>query len=434
MRFELPGLTKLRQLTVAGVGLKPPTGDEGTLSSNLQCLTFDAGWDPIGLDTTTRAPEEWWAYLDRSSSASHQLKQLHVVGFHAGEEPSMFTSMDFGFAPNLREFRGYFAASGDHQGQCQCFWEMPRSLSKLIKLEVLHVCTWQDMQLRGWELPWENNVLSLSEPDQPAPGDEVLRCCTNLVSLKWLYTSQESFHAPLPKLTSLAVRLDGSIDRVPDDWLTPEAYPQLRKLWLAVAGNFDWMMLEPLTALTQITCLRLDMGFVYFMRGDTWEDWCGDWSRLPMLGPALPQLQRLELVNYCQRGGDREKNLPLACPDLSMFTQVKQLKLLAGTRFEEVVEEPRLQEWGQGLSKLPQLEDLELTGYHSVCPKMVVGLVKGVTATLTRLAVGVPVKRGVLRQGWEVGEVPVGYGGLEQQLQSIRPGLKFIAFNCLSYS
>ena len=150
--------------------------------------------------------------------------------------------------------------------------------------------------------------------------------------------------------------------------LTASMCPQLQTI-MVESGEFS-ETLQQLAAFTQLTALRLDGGVADAISG------VEGWGNMRVLGHSLHRLRRLELVNYMAgfpaEAEDDEQLGELAVPDLSAFTQIKQLQLvcLMDPR-KDIPKQPSSSDFLQGLSKLTQLEQLQLEGYSTITPAMV---------------------------------------------------------------
>ena len=118
-------------------------------------------------------------------------------------------------------------------------------------------------------------------------------------------------------------------------------------------------------------------------------------------------------------------------PDLSAFTQLKQLQLvcLMHPNDSDVPKQPSSSDFLQGLSKLTQLEQLQLEGYSTVTPGMVCFLVERLPQ-LQLLEVGL-CKHPELEQevmtgrsviSWE--ELHPGFKDVQQLCKLVKPKLQ----------
>ena len=86
--------------------------------------------------------------------------------------------------------------------------------------------------------------------------------------------------------------------------------------------------------------------------------------------------QRLELINPTSDLLLNGRPGPLAVPELSAFTQIKQLQLVClMDPSKQLPEQPSISVFLRGLTKLAQLEQLQLEGYSTVISVMVCALV-----------------------------------------------------------
>jgi len=135
------------------------------------------------------------------------------------------------------------------------------------------------------------------------------------------------------------------------------------------ANGFPDSVIRSVSRLTQLTWLQLSAALPQmFGEGETWDD-------LGVL--ALPHLHRLELINATSESLLDRKPVALVMPDLSAFTQIRQLQLVCLVEpSEQLPEQPSSTDFLQGLSKLTQLEQLQLEGYSTVTPVLVSFLVE----------------------------------------------------------
>jgi hypothetical protein len=173
---------------------------------------------------------------------------------------------------------------------------------------------------------------------------------------------------------------------------------------------------------TQLTHLRLDTAYI----SATGQAVPMAWSGLDPIGRALPKLQRLELANPYEMTASAPY-FRVVMPELSAFTQIKQLQLVVGMNAEQPCpEQPSSLELLQGLSQLTQLEHLELLGYSTLTPALVSMLV----AHLPKLKV-LEVGRCKHPQLAIEGEAAKGAGEFEDVLkmcQCVKPQLLTVNF------
>ena len=164
--------------------------------------------------------------------------------------------------------------------------------------------------------------------------------------------------------------------------MTAASCPQLKRLRLDANGFLDGTI-QFVAKLTQLTWLQLSAALPQmYGDGDTWDD-------LGVLGKSLPHLHRLELINPTSESLLDRAPVGLAVPELSAFTQIKQLQLVCLVDpSEQLPEQPSSNDFLQGLSKLTQLEQLQLEGYSTVTPVMVSFLVAQSLPQLQLLEVG----------------------------------------------
>ena len=150
------------------------------------------------------------------------------------------------------------------------------------------------------------------------------------------------------------------------------------------------------------------------------------------LGHRLHELRRLELVNYVRGfpAEDEERLQNLAVPDLSAFSQIKQLQLVCSMDpHTGVPGQPSSSDFLQGLSKLTQLEQLQLEGYSTFTPGMVCCLAQSMPQ-LQLLEVGLckhpDLGKEVIREkdviSWE--ELHPGFGDVQQLCKLVKAKLQ----------
>ena len=389
------------------------------LPGSLTSLTFEGTAPPeSGLDNAM--VRSWWPHLQSATS----LQKLQLIKFDTcnnlfqggwGEggleglaDAQWEDPLDFAVvAPHLREFHCTLTSE---QGLC---FPLPPSLSLLTNLEVLRVETHKPRE------HWQRHVVDCFAPPS-CKG--LLESCVKLRELGclggmvvadfnhvagWQDELQPDFTAELiaakvkcNQLTKLHVaELAG--DGIPA-WVCPAICPQLQHLVVEMSEG-RWPYREELSALTSLTCLSLDAG------RNPQQPATDSGLGLVELGRSLTQLQRLELVNYtapldlvsADLGNDSGvkykrclADMKLAVPDLSSFSQLKQLQLKCvmhrayGSREGEIpyAEQPRQQEFYERLLPLTGLEELELIGYSTVSA-VSPGLVGGLIDQLQQLQV-----------------------------------------------
>ena len=393
---SLSQLTNLQQLVVKGVvpelSLEP---GQCALPHSLISLRLEG--DGGDTDLGERTLDLWM----RQVPVDNKLQALHLQNLC--QSGGALLEVDFGKVPKLRELRCLFAPL-EGVYDCEVVFLSP-SVLLLVELEVLWVGTYgaRPWNQHCWELDQEPDLTSccskLREMGRFSSCDLQMQCPSQL-SLLHFYASQH---------------------RMPS-WLTPVGCPQLQRL-VVEAADIREDMVQQLASLTQLTCLRLDVG-----DEETAES---EWASLDLLGRSLPNLVRLELVSW---GGESEdEGAVLVVPDVSSFTQIKQLQLMCVMDPDRPQPgQPSSTELLQGLSKLTQLEQLQLEGYSTVTPGLV-GCLIGALPQLQLLEVGLckhpELLEELLSNGWTVRAVPwsevhPGFADLVQLYMFCKPGLK----------
>ena len=283
--------------------------------------------------------------MDRIPSGN-QLKELHVLNFERDASESLFRGVELSSLSVLKELH---VLMKPEIGRIE-FVHLPLSLTSLSSLEVLEI--------------------SSSKPELPGPQYYfvpaikqygLLNHLPKLRKLGWVIGVQELDVPAAAQPTQLEeLRFLGGLP----SWLTTSMCPQLQRIVVEPSMVFPGV-LQRLTGLTQLTALRLDQRMGHARCGiEVWGD-------MRVLAHSLHRLQRLELVNFATLGGDGQRP-KLAVPDLSQFTQIKQLQLFClMAPHKDIPEQPSSSDFLQGLSKLTQLEQLQLEGYSTVTPGMV---------------------------------------------------------------
>ena len=302
------------------------------------------GWDDRGEVTTTVK-----GWLDHIPSGN-QLKELKVRNFSIDACSSLFDGVDLGRLSVLKELHVLTERALAEIDACG--WvQLPLCLTSLSDLEVLEVCSSTP------ELPGQQCYFDL------VPGQfGLLNQLPKLRKLGWVINVQQLEVPPEAQLSQLEeLRFYGELSA----WLTASICPQMKRIM--VEGWAFSGVLQGLAAFTQLTTLRLDGGVAYAMSQ------LEGWGDMRVLGHGVQQLRRLELVNYVAAEPEDDEQLPgLAVPDLSAFIQIKQLQLVCLMDPENPVpDEPSSSDFLQSLSKLTQLEQLQLEGYSTFTPAMV---------------------------------------------------------------
>ena len=372
----LAQLTNLQRLVVQGVvpsaaaagaaveGGGGPNGEHGSVSISNSCgflpnsLTSleiqGRGWDDRGEGTTT--VKDWMDHI----RSGNQLQELRVLHFSSDASGSLFDQVHLGRLSLLKRLHVLMEAAS---GIGVLGWvPLPLSLTSLSNLELLEISSNRP------ELPGPQYFFVLGGQGQLG----LLNHLPKLRKLGWVLHPQ---HLEVPAAAQLSqleeLRFYGEVPA----WLTASMCPQLQTIMVEGRG-FSGAM-QRLAGLTQLTALRLDGGVAHA------ESSIDGWGDMRVLAHSLHRLRRLELVNYANdlpeeaEGVDDEQLQELAMPDLSAFTQIKQLQLVALMDPDSGIPgQPSCTEFLQGLSKLTQLEQLQLEGYSTVTPAMVSFLVQ----------------------------------------------------------
>ena len=340
----------------AVVGAAAAGGDGGSsslrdaLPSSLTSLVLEGhGCDDDDEEgSTVKGLQDWMSMLRPG------LQELQIVNY-PDCRGYMWNHVKFGMLPQLRELRVLVAPNEDLTNCSRL--ALHSSVCLLTSLKVLEVGNF------NWQLPTVQHCFHL-------PGLEggLLQELTGLKSVGWVCnTALERVpqEQPIP-LEELRCYIGP--EALPE-WMTAASCPQLKRLLLET-DRFSDAVLQSVAALTQVTFLRFDTAIACMDDNDD----IVSWASLGVVGRSLPVLQRLELVNVNEEQPAEEPWVvpPLAMPDLSTFTQIKQLQLVCEMHPEkDVPEQPSSSDFLQGLSKLTQLEQLQLEGYSTVTPAVV---------------------------------------------------------------
>ena len=334
----------------AGEGGGGGSGEHGSVSNSRGFLPISltsleiqgGGWDDRGRATTT--VKDWMNHIP----SGNQLQELHVRNFGRDASKSLFNGVELSSLSVLKQLHVLMEpASGIATVK---FVLLPLCLTSLSNLEVLQVSS------SSSELPGPQYYFV---PRQGQLG--LLNHLPKLKKLGWVIDAQQLEVPASAQLNKLEeVRYVGALP----SWLTASVCPQLQRIMVEPSVVFP-AVLQRLTGLTQLTALRLDERV-----GHARSAFEG-WGTMRVLAHSLHRLRRLELVNFAALG-ENEQQPKLAVPDLSEFTQLKQLQLfclMAPNR--GIPEQPSSSEFLQGLSKLTQLEQLQVEGYSTVTATMV---------------------------------------------------------------
>ena len=388
------------------------------LPPSLTSLSFQGTRN--GLATEPIMVQHWVLH---AAGAPH-IKQLHLKGFRVGEGflDEFLGELDLSPLSGLTELRCVCAPETDMEFNAQV--DLHSSLTALRDLEVLWVGT------ENSPYPWEQHYW---EADSSFLG-QVSQSCKKLREV-WKVGAYQSLAA-----VSTAVKLDQltSLYKMfwngPQAWFTPRAVPQLQQLTVD-CRQVTTESVARIAQLTSLTSLRIDTGLVY-VEGMVGGGWCG----LEALGRGLTRLQRLELGNHhgqCIEDDDGLP-LPLTLPDLSAFTQIKQLRLTCAVNLTKPMpRHPSAMDFLSCLLPLTRLEQLQVSGYSAVNTGLLRGLL-GALPRLTEVQVVRPLPRAVgafcvwAAAGGVAGATAAVRAGAAwpppaevlRELQELRPGIK----------
>ena len=355
---DLARLTNLLRLTVNG--FVPRAAEEHQLQQHQQqqsCLPASLtslimkGGQQIEQAAAQDTTEQW---LQHAAGCSN-LQQLQLINLYWGKE-----DLDLGGISCLKELQVYNSPGREEPALAAI--PLPSSITKLTDLEVVWLGTLGSSRL--WEYHYwvdsSNMELLMHVSEQ----------CPMLQKLGPLFLEGDSPHVPQPfKHLSHLV----SVEFAPL-WLDHIRCPSLLNLSLEAGGYVSNEVLQQLAQLTGLTCLQLNTAFVYEegLEGDD-----EGWGQLDVLAAGLCNLQRLDLVNHFAEPATPQRKLPpLSMPSLSAFTQLKQLRLACALNPDQPLpEQLTAEDLLLGLSRLTQLEQLELIGYVAVDPSVVCALI-----------------------------------------------------------
>ena len=288
---------------------------------------------------------------------SNNIEELHMLNYPS-ESGCLMLGLDLSMLKQLRHFRvlvapyhPYVLASCDVMG-------VPDCLVSLSNLQVIEVGTY------GWQLPTMPRLLHVV-PDVSSVLDPLVKLkklgCISVGNL-----CGRGHGGPI-LLEELSCHLG---DLALPEWMTAASCPQLQRLRLE-AGCFPLYIIQSVARLNQLTSLQLSTAVSYVSHGtQTWDD-------LGVLGTSLPHLHQLILIDSAEVSLFGEVPDASVMPDLSAFTQIKQLQLVyLMDTLQQLPEQPSSTDFLQGLSKLTQLEQLQLEGYSTVTPVIVSFLVE----------------------------------------------------------
>jgi hypothetical protein len=348
----LSQLTNLQQLVVKGV-VPEVSMEPGQFSLPCSLVSLRLEGDGGDTDLGERTLELWM----RQVPPSNDVQMLHLQNL-CQSGGTLLEVADFGKVPKLKELRCLFAPL-EGVYDCEVVYLSP-SILLLADLEVLWVGTYGAR-------PWNQHCWELDQ--EP----ELTMCCSKLREMGRF--SSCGLQMQCPAQLSL-LHFYASQHRMPS-WLTPSGCPQLQRLVVEAADIWEDMV-QQLASLVQLTCLRLDVG-----DEETPES---GWASLDLLGRSLPNLVRLELVSW--GGSAEDEGAVLVVPDVSSFTQIKQLQLMCVMDpGKPLPSQPSSTQLLQGLSRLTGLEELQLEGYSTVTPGLV-GCLIGALPQLQLLEVG----------------------------------------------
>ena len=315
-----------------------------------------------------------------AAGAPH-IQQLHLNGFWVGEEfiDGSLKELDLSPLSGLTELRCVCAPEPGIEFCGQV--ELPPSLTALKDLEVLWMGT------KNCPYPWDQHCWVA---DEDLLG-QVSHNCKKLRKILHLVTCPPPADVPpaaveLDQLTSIYI----IVSSVPPAWLTPRAVPQLQQLTVDCC-KVTTGAATVLAQLTSLTSLRIDTGSMYV--ADMGGGLCG----IEALGRALTGLQRLELGNHHGQSREDDEGLPapLTLPDLSAFTQIKQMRLTCAVNLTRPMpQHPSAMEFLSCLQPLTQLEQLQVSGYTAVAAGLL-GVLLGCLPRVTEVELASPLPRAV---------------------------------------
>ena len=347
--WPLSGLSRLQQLSVEG--LVPI--DPGSVHGNFCALPASLTSVFIKGHGEHEAPffcfvNDWTNHVPRGNCIQKLTFQLCRMG------PEDRHAAGFERLSTLRElsFIRYPSPEVNHMELVQ----LPACLSSVTTLEVLRVGTIDS------KMPWHQHYGEMRTL-QP-----LLRNGCRLRELDKVRPCRldEAAVRGLRHLTKLG--LWAIYDDVPG-WLVGATCPELKHLVLEMS-YVSQQDVQQISTLRQLTHLRLDVGEVGVDFGEQQQFW----ATLDLLAHSLSSLVRLEIVTW---GLEESRWVTLGLPGLGAFTQIKQLQVVRVMDDDHNVgppSEPSSAELLQGLSQLTQLEVLELEGYSTITPGLVLGL------------------------------------------------------------
>ena len=363
----LSRLTNLQQLVVQGVIPTTPraaavggggaTGEAAAAAPNGGdlSLTFPRSLTSLvleghGRDGNANAQALLRQWME-NVPAGNNLKELHMLN-HPADDGCLLRGLDFSKLKQLCHFR-VLMASPDAVSE----WDkvaLHACLLSLSHLEVIEVGTY------CWELPIMLHWFFVDEGLRSVLDPLVKLKKLGCVDLSYLGSRGPGAPILLEELSCYAT------DPVLPEWMTATSCPQLQRLRLE-ADWFSVHSMQSVARLAQLTSLQLSTALSHMT-----DNYVTAWDDLGVLGTSLPQLHRLELINPTLESSlDRERDA-LAMPELSAFTQIKQLQLVCLMEpSEHLPEQSRSTDFLQGLSKLTQLEQLQLEGYSTITPAVV---------------------------------------------------------------
>jgi hypothetical protein len=405
---ELGRLTQLSVLVVKDV----VPGPASYLPKSLRKLTLECEEGLENYKIERAVVQAWLSCHIRPS-----LQQLHLKGMVWWEKYS--ERLDFTRLSKLKEL--HFVPSLLGGGSKWELYQIPSSLTQLSNLEVLQVASTETRYPFNGRLPH----FTLSSR---GPRTQFLSSCTRLRSLGYVcldptgpYHGHVSFNGHLPHLSSLQLKVNA---RMPE-MINPSCFPSLQHL-VVECECVTPSMVQCLAQMTALTCLQLSSGAGFY------RSMCGSmggWCGLEPLGHSLLLLQRLELVSYFGSKdyvsdiGIAANYKELVVPNLSAFTQLKQLQL-ACALVKHPAFQPNSAAFLARLSQLTQLEQVEVIGYNSITPELLTGLVSCLPR-LRALMVGLCRHPDVMGgKGQQAGGLGEGAGGLngEDELLPVHQG------------
>jgi hypothetical protein len=404
-------------------GVVPAAADAGFLPASLTKLILvmeDGKWS---------SAEAWYeqeaeravlqAWLD--CGPLPRLQQLQLWNFAWEEEFVRYhdPQLDFSGLSELRDLR-YICSSPDPG--VKRGYRAPGFISQLTCLELLQLGMLQN------RYPFHGPYLDFFGEEYDMAAADILATCTQLRSLGHVSLPEVSFEVCFLHLSSLQLVVGHQLSVL----LNPSCFPSLQHL-VVECNRVTPSMVECLAQLSALTCLKLSSGEIFFNSEVSMGGWCG----VEALGHSLLQLHRLELVSCFGSTGRMVDQNPLVMPNLSTFTQLKQLQLACALNPRKALPaQPSPADFLASLSGLTQLEQLEVLGYSSVTSGLLTDLVTCLPelralevglcrhTSLVHARVAREAASGVSGGGVELLPVHQGFAQASRACERLRPGLR----------